>query len=63
MDYNISKKNYYNRINHPHFVVSFNYCEHGKSILVNPLSPNDALKHHFTSLKTNLIFLQLKVLE
>ena len=25
----------------------------------NPLSPHDALKHHFTSLKTNLIFLQL----
>ena len=25
----------------------------------NPLSPHDALKHHFTSLKTYLIFLQL----
>ena len=23
---------------------------------VNPLSPHDALKHHFTSLKTDLIF-------
>ena len=31
--------------------------------LKNPLSPHDALKHHFTSLKTDLIFLQLGVLE
>ena len=30
---------------------------------LNPLSPHDALEHHFTSLKTNLIFLQLGVLE
>ena len=29
----------------------------------NPLSPHDALKQHFTSLKTDLIFLQLGVLE
>ena len=29
----------------------------------NPLSPHDALKHHFTSLKTYLIFLQQRVLE
>ena len=29
----------------------------------NPLSPHDALKHHFTSLKTDLIFLELGVLE
>ena len=29
----------------------------------NPLSPHDALKHHFTSLKTDLIFLQQRVLE
>ena len=29
----------------------------------NPLSPHDALKHDFTSLKTDLIFLQLRVLE
>ena len=27
--------------------------------LFNPLSPHDALKQHFTSLKTDLIFLQL----
>ena len=30
---------------------------------VNPLSPHDALRHHFTSLKTDLIFLQSRVLE
>ena len=30
---------------------------------VNPLSPHDALKHHFTSLKTDLIFLQPRGLE
>ena len=30
---------------------------------LNPLSSHDALKHHFTSLKTDLIFLQLGVLE
>ena len=29
----------------------------------NHLSPHDALKHRFTSLKTHLIFLQLGVLE
>ena len=28
---------------------------------LNPLSPHDALKHHFTSLKTDLIFPQLRV--
>ena len=28
---------------------------------INPLSPHDALKHHFTSLKADLIFLQLRV--
>ena len=27
------------------------------------LSPHDALEHHFTSLKTDLIFLQPRVLE
>ena len=30
---------------------------------VNPLSSHDAMKHHFTSPKTHLIFLQLVVLE
>ena len=34
-----------------------------KSLTINPLSPHDALKHHFTSLKTDLIFLQPRVLE
>ena len=29
----------------------------------NPLSPNDALKHHFTSLKTDLIVQSLRFLE
>ena len=29
-------------------------------ILNNPLSPHDALKHYFTSLKTDLIFPQLR---
>ena len=32
-------------------------------VRLNPLSPHDALKHHSTSLKTDLIFLQLGVLE
>ena len=30
---------------------------------INPLSPHDALKHYFTFLKTDLIFLQQRVLE
>ena len=30
---------------------------------INPLSPHDALKHRFTSLKTDLIFQQLGVLK
>ena len=30
---------------------------------LNPLSLHDALKHHFISLKTDLIFLQPTVLE
>ena len=30
---------------------------------INSFNPHDALKHHFTSLKTNLIFLQQRVLE
>ena len=29
--------------------------------ILNPLNPHDALKHHITSLKTYLIFLQLRV--
>ena len=30
---------------------------------INPLSYHDAFKHHFTSLKTDLISLQLGILE
>ena len=30
---------------------------------INPLRPHDALKHYFTSLKADLIPLQLRVLE
>ena len=30
---------------------------------LNPLGPHDALQHHFTSMKTDLIFLQSRVLE
>ena len=30
---------------------------------VNHLNPDDAIKHHFTSLKTDLIFLQQRFLE
>ena len=35
----------------------------GIKYLFNPLGPHDALKHRFTSLKTDLIFLQPRVLE
>ena len=38
-----------------------NYYCHARRF--NPLSPRDAWKHHFTSLKTDLIVLQLTVLE
>ena len=30
---------------------------------INPLSPRDTLKNYFTSLKTDLIFIQPRVLE
>ena len=32
-------------------------------LFFDPLSPHDALKHHFTPLKTYLIFLQPRVLK
>ena len=32
-------------------------------ISVDPLSPHDAIKHHFASLKTDFISLQPRVLE
>ena len=42
-----------------------NYPHVEKYILtyINPLGPHDALKHHFTSLKISIIFLQPRVLE
>ena len=46
------------RSHRPQVQVDTNYL-----YLFNPLSPRDALKHHFTSLKTDLISLQLGVLE
>ena len=36
---------------------------HVRCRYVNPLGPHDALKHHITSLKTDLIVLQLRVFE
>ena len=36
---------------------------HVINIYFDPSSPRDALKHHFTSLKTDLIFLQPRVFE
>ena len=35
----------------------------GEVNLFNPLNPHDALKHHFTSLKTDLIFQQPRLLK
>ena len=40
-----------------------NIYERSDLEVFNPLSPHDALKHHFRSLKTDLIFLQPRVLE
>ena len=39
------------------------HCINWRQIVINPLSPHDALKHHFTSLKIDLIFQQPRVLE
>ena len=39
------------------------YCQYGALSYINPLSPHDAFKHHFTPLKTDLIFLQPRGLE
>ena len=36
---------------------------HTEIFLFNPLSPLVALKHHFTFLKTDLVFLQQRVSE
>ena len=43
-------------------VIVLKLCD-GKRALIYPLSPHDALKHHFTSLKADLIFLQQRDLE
>ena len=43
-------------------VSGVSFIRGGESVK-EELSPHDALKHHFTSLKTDLIFLQLRVLE
>ena len=45
---------------HPHSHVDLK--AKNEQYYQNLLSPLDALKHHFTSLKTDLIFLQLRVL-
>ena len=39
------------------YVICSNICQYFK---INPLIPHGALKHHFTSLKTDLIFLQIR---
>ena len=43
------------------FKSYLNHLLSSRVLSVNPLSPHDALKHHFTSLKTDLIFIQLGV--
>ena len=53
---------------HPEFlaVQNFNYlklCLTTPTHNFNPLSPQDALQHKKTPLKTDLIFLQLRALE
>ena len=48
----------------PHLVGTYRYVTvNASNLTLNPLSPHDALRHHFTSLKTDLIFLQPRVLE
>ena len=44
------------------YVLSGDY-QTDSYILINPLISHNALKHHFTSLKTHLIILQLGLLE
>ena len=45
------------------YIISGDTTREYNKHYINPLSPHDALKHHFTSLKTNLIFQKLWVLE
>ena len=39
------------------YCVRINITFFSEAIIINPLSPHDALNHHFTSLKTDFIFL------
>ena len=48
-------------VKNPHSCLILDYFL--QLLTFNPLSPHDALKRHFTSLKTDLIFLELGVLE
>ena len=58
--YNFEAGKYICRLHMTVFILSFSdYI----TCIFNPLSPHDALKHHFTSLKTYLIFSQPRVLE
>ena len=45
------------------FVSMVSLFQRFRGQLFNPLNPHDALKHHFIFLKTDLIFLQLRVLD
>ena len=47
----------------PQYISGLVYMYHVYKRPLSPLSPDDALKHHFTSLKTDLIFLQQMALE
>ena len=46
-----------------YIVSSIVFLSISSQLALNPLSPHDALRHHFTSLKTHFIFLQQRVLE
>ena len=46
-----------------HLGITGYYLLKSLVLTLNPLSPRDALKHHFTSMKTHLIFLQQRGLE
>ena len=69
----VHEKGYYDRYGRPYDgrvdpnranpVSPTSPCTSSNISMINPLSPRDALKHHFASLKTDLIFEQLRVLE
>ena len=56
----VSKQKYFSvvRVN---YGTDLSLSLHDRYVHFNPLSPHDAFKHHFTSLKTDLIFLQQRV--